>query len=402
MPTFAYAALSPDGSTVEGKVKASSTGLAKSLLAERDLHVLHVSEHRGAMQVELTRRKVKRAELMHLSRQLAAFVRAGIPLLQALETIADETTNPALRRALNSIASLVAGGDTFSQALGQHPDVFPPFYIGIVRSAEVTGHLDSVLDQVSKYIERDLEAIRKIRSALTYPAVILMLSIATVTILATFVLPRFKKFFESLNAELPLTTRMMLGVESFFAHWWWALLAVVVVSVAGFIAFIRTARGRAWRDRTVLRLPVIGETARYAIVERFCRMLSSMVRAGVPLPEAMSVSADGTNNVVYANALHIAREEMMRGDGIARPIQRTDLFPSAVSQMIRVGEDTGSLDTQLDTAAEYYEQELDHRIKKLTNLFEPAIIVAMGVMVGFVAVAMISAMYGIFQQSTLR
>lgn len=402
MPKFVYAAIGPDGMTVEGTIKAASTGLARSELIDRHLQVLRVDVRTGAMQFELIRKKVSRSELVQLSRQLAAFVRAGIPLLEALEIIEEETTNQTLRRTLHDIGEAVRGGEPFSESLVQHADVFPPFYTGIVRSAEVTGNLDTVLEQVARYLERDVEARRKIKSAMTYPAVIGVLSIVTVGILATFVMPRFQKFFESLNVELPLTTRMLLGAQAFVTDWWWALIGGGIAIVVAMVAFVRRPRGRAWLDRVLLRAPIIGETVRYAIVERFCRLLASMVRAGVPLPEALAVSSDGTNNSVFVKALATARDEMMRGDGIARPIQRTRLFPGAVSQMIRVGEDTGTLDTQLDIAAGFYEQELDHRIKRLTNLFEPAVIVFMGCMVGFVAIAMVSAMYGIFSQSSLK
>jgi type IV pilus assembly protein PilC len=276
--------------------------------------------------------------------------------------------------------------------------VFPDFYRGILRSSELTGQLDTVLDQLAAYLERDLAARRKITSAMIYPSVIIVMSIIAVIVLSTFVLPRFKVFFDGLHAELPLPTRMLLGFTAFIGTWWWLILAVLaVVGVA--IAFgLRTARGQYLRDATYLKIPVIKGTVRDALVERFCRILASMTSAGVALPEALRVATGALHNGVYERALSRVEEQMLEGEGIAKPIGETLLFPSLAVQMMRVGEQTGSLDDQLEVAARYYERELDYKIKRLTELFEPAVILVMGVVVGFVAIALVSAMYGIFNQ----
>jgi type IV pilus assembly protein PilC len=226
------------------------------------------------------------------------------------------------------------------------------------------------------------------------------MSLVTVGILTIFVLPRFEVFFASLNAKLPLPTRMVLGASRFLGSWWWAVgLGVVGAGVSLFL-LLRTTRGKLMKDTLLLKIPVIREVVRFAIIERFCRILASMMGAGVPVPEAMVVVNESTRNVIYEKALAKVRDEMMEGEGIAAPIARAELFPPTVIQMIRVGENTGTLDQQLEVAASYYEQELDYKIKKLTTLFEPAMIVFMGLIVGFVAVALVSAMYGIFSQAS--
>jgi type IV pilus assembly protein PilC len=264
----------------------------------------------------------------------------------------------------------------------------------------MTGDLDTVLDQLADYIDRDLEARSKIFSALVYPAVVGCMAIVTAVVLTVFVLPKFETFFNSLDAELPLATRILLGVSDFVQQWGPLLLGIAVVSVIGCVIAVRTERGRAMFDALLLRLPGFGQVVRIAILERFCRVLQSMISAGVPLPDAMAVTADVTNNAVYRRKLLEAREAMLRGEGLAGPLADTGLFPGAARQMFRVGENTGTLDSQLETAAKYYDRELDFKIKKFTSLFEPAVIIFMGVVVGFVAIAMVSAMYGIFNQST--
>ncbi len=304
---------------------------------------------------------------------------------------------------LTEAEELIQVGVPFSEALARHSDVFPPYYLGILRSAEITGRLDTVLDQLSVYIERDMEARQKIRSALTYPIVIFVMSIVTVVILVSYVLPKFTDFFQEFDAELPTVTKVLLDVARFFEDWWWAiglgLLAIILILVR----INRSPGGKLARDRMILRLPVIGEVAQYTVIERFCRIIAAMMQAGVSLPEAMQAAIDGANNGVYAAALGDVRDGMLEGEGMARPIAATGLFPPAVTQMMRVGEETGTLDHQLDSAADYFAKELDYKLARLTALAEPAVIVVMGLIVGFVAVALVSAMYGIFQgSSTLK
>jgi type IV pilus assembly protein PilC len=312
--------------------------------------------------------------------------------------LADEANDKVLKPVLVDLAEGLRRGESISAAIAPHSDAFPRFYVSVLRSVEVTGDLDQVLDQLADYVERDLEARRKLKSALAYPSIVMAMSVVTVGILAGFVLPRFKTFFDGLNAELPLPTRILLGMTNFLTDWWLVMFGVLVACVAFLIAALRTDRGRHARDRFLLRVPVLGGVVRYAVVERFCRILSSVVEAGVPLPVALQLASEGSQNVVFQKALTEAREAMLEGEGLAGPIAATGLFPGSVTRMLRVGENTGSLDAQLASMASYFEKELEHKLKNLTTLFEPIAIVTMGLIVGFVAIALVSAMYGIFNQ----
>ena len=401
MTTFKYVAVDGDGKKLKGVTDGPTERAVRSGLVDSGLELVKIKERKSLREFEISPKKVKRVELMHFSRQLAAFVRAGIPILEALDVLRGATDNETLKRTLLEITDALQSGETLTDAIGTHPKVFPGFYRSVLASSEYTGNLDRVLDQLASYIERDLEARRKIRSAMTYPAVIFFAAIVTVVILTGFVLPRFEVFFESLDATLPLPTRIMLGSSRFLVKWWLVILVVVVLLAVASRLFLRTPRGRRFRDRLVLRLPAIGGTVRYAVIERFCRILATMVSAGVPLPDAMAVASDGTGNSVYSEALDDVRDQMIRGEGIAGPLAATELFPTAATQMIRVGEDTGSLDVQLANTASFYEQELDYKLKSLTSLFEPAVIILMGLIVGFVALALVSAMYGIFNQASV-
>lgn len=400
MPTFTYTAIDVDGLEASGSHKAESLAAARSLLLSKGLHPTQVRAKRNILQLEITKKKLPRKELMHFTRQLAVFVRAGIPILEGLEVIGEEAASKVLPQVLDDMREALRRGDTFAQAASAHPEAFPNFYLSVLRSAEMTGDLDTVLDQLADYIDRDLDARSKIVSALVYPAIVGAMAVVTAVVLTVFVLPRFEVFFASLDAELPLPTRMLLGLSEFVQQWGTVMGAGVLATVIGVALAVRTAKGKAKRDAILLRMPGFGDVLRHAILERFCRILGSMISAGVPLPDAMAVTADVTNNAVYRRKLLVAREAMLRGEGLAGPLAATKLFPGAARQMFRVGEDTGTLDAQLATAAHYYDRELDFKIKRFTSLFEPAVIIFMGVIVGFVAVAMVSAMYGIFNQST--
>jgi len=395
---YAFVATTPDGQPVTGVREAPSRRDLELALYEQQLRDVKVTEKKSFLQTEITPARVKRADVMHLSRQLGAFIRAGLPLIEAVRALGEEARNPTVRRMMTDIEDGLRRGERLSDCLDRHPRVFPEYYRGIVRSAELTGQLDSVLDQLAKYLERDLEARRKIKAAMIYPSIIAVLSLFAIIVLAAFTLPRFESFFASLDAELPWETRTLLVVTRFFGQWWWAVLVGLAAIALGTAIALRTRTGRSLWDRLLLRIPVIGETVRFTLVERFCRILASMAGAGVPLPVALRVATESLRNTVFTRSLSRVAESMLEGEGLARPLSRTRLFPPTAARMIRVGEETGTLDAQLEVTARYYEGELDYKLKKLTALFEPLVVVVMGVLVGFVAIALVRAMYGIFDQ----
>ncbi len=402
MEKYKYSAFDEAGKKVSGFETAPTVGAAHLALLERGYQTIEVSQKKSVLQFEVTKKMVPRKDIMHFSRQLSVFVRAGVPIMEALEVIAVETTDKLLQRCLYDMIERLQSGDTFASAAAAHPEAFPNYYIGILSSAELTGNLDTVLDQLADYLDRDIEARSKITSALVYPAVVAVMAVVVVIVLATFVMPKFVVFFKSFNAKLPLPTRMLLSVSNFFSHWWWAILTVIVLAIVGIIAMRRSRSGKARIDSFILKLPILGDLVRTAIIERICRILSSMLKAGVSLPEAMRVTAESANNSVYSGGIATVREEMIEGQGLAAPLARTGLFPGAARQMFRVGEETGTLDAQLATAAAFYDRELDVKLKRFTSLFEPLVIIFMGVVVGFVAIALVSAMYGIYKQVKIQ
>ena len=347
--------------------------------------------------IELTPQRIKRDELTHLSRQLAAFLRAGVPIMSALSILEGDGDSSAVRRVVTQIRDDLNAGSTLTEAFDRHPKDFPLYYRRILSSAELTGRLDEVLDSLADYVEKDAEARRKITSALTYPAIVLGMAVVTVLILVIKVLPQFESFFASLGVELPLTTRILLGVAGFMATWGLPILVLIVV-VVGVCAFlVKRGPGKPLWDRIRLRLPVLGPVYQLVLTERFCRLMASLADAGVPLTTSLRVTSETMNNTVYSAALAQAQQSMIDGEGLSQPLLDTELFPTTVVQMIRVGEATGTLETQLGVAATFYQRELDHRVTRLTTLIEPTVVLLVGLVVGFVALALVSAMYGIFQ-----
>lgn len=398
MPTFKYIAVGAGGGKQAGTIAAPSAISARYELLGRQLQVKSLKERKKFTQIEITKKKIKPIDIANLSRQLSTFLRAGIPIIDAIEAIAQETASPQLRSMLAELVDQLRAGDPFSEAIAVHSEHFPSYFPGIIRSAELSGQLDVVLEQLAGYIDRDLETRRKIKSALTYPLVLGIMSLVTVVVLIGFVLPKFKDFFEGFDAKLPMTTKILLDLGGFmgsYGHFVFAAFGIIGVLV---FVYGRSERGHMTRDRLSLRLPVMRDVTRAAVIERFCRILAAMVQAGIPIADSMTAAIDSTDNRVFKKKLVPASERMLHGEGLARPLAETDLFPGMVTQMMRVGEDTGTLDKQLDIAADFYEKELTFKLGKLTALFEPLVIIFMGLVVGFVAIALVQAMYGIYNQ----
>lgn len=395
MPKFAYAAIDAQGAPIEGVTKASTIGAARSILVEQNLFPTKIEERRGMLDFELTQEKVKKKELMHFTRQLAVFVKAGIPLTDALVTIGDETEDVALRRCLGDMIDDLRNGGLLSVSAANHPEAFPEYYVGILQAAELTGRLDESLESLAGYLEREIDTRSKVVSALSYPMIVMVMAFGTVLLLAGYVLPQFKPLFEELGAELPAPTRFMLFISRFFTDLWFITAAFFMVLIGIFVFLTKTEKGKDIKDRMVLKLPIVSGIVDYAILERFCRILGAMVKAGVPLPEGLKTTTESTSNRVYKERLEVARAAMLEGKGFSQPLIDTELFPGAAKQMFKVGEETGTLDDQLEVASIYFDRELEARIKKFTTMFEPIMIVFVGVIVGFVAVALVSAMYGV-------
>ncbi len=390
----------PDESAAGNRQSPARPAVAEPLPPEADQ-----LDAGGAVQPVKTKKalfsigkNIKPDVVMAFSRQLSSFLEAGIPVLDALEIVAQQTGSPPMRIVINDVRSSIHRGTSFAAAVDAHPDVFPAFYRAMLTSAEYTGNLDLVLSQLSEYLERDIAAKRQVKSALTYPIVVLVVAFAAMIVMTVFVLPKFTGLYSSLGAELPLPTRMLIGFTNFMTSYWLLVLGAMALGVLVAFSIIGGKRGKSRRDSLAMKLPVIGTLFQLISLERFCRVLSSLSSAGVPLPVAIGLSADSTNNTLFKTNMVTVREALIRGGGLYEPMAETGLFPIAARQMIQVGERTGMLGNQLGKAASYYEREVKFNMKRATELFQPAVILLVAAVVGFIAVAQVSAMYSIFGQ----
>ena len=398
---FKYVAETLDGQVVKGTVESVSANTARNELAVQGLRVTELAQKKG-LNVELTTEKVPDVDLMHFSRQMATFLRAGVPMTEAIDNLRRDAENKKLREVLTDVLERVNGGRSLADAMALHDQVFPSYYIAMLRSAELTGRMDEAFDQLQVYLKRDVELTRAVRKATIYPAILLGLSFVVTLIIVLFAIPKFAEFFKDFDAELPLPTRMLMAVSDFVQSTVGLITGIVLIAlVVALLIYIKTPGGRYRFHGFLLNAPVIGTVVQYSSTERFCRVLGALLEAGTPLADALPTAIDCSNNLVYKERLGSAMEGVLAGQGFADPLARTELFPNTVIQMVRVGERTGELSEQLSNSAVFYEEELDYAVDKMTGLFEPITILFIGLVVGFVAVAMVSAMYGLYSQVDL-
>jgi type IV pilus assembly protein PilC len=338
---------------------------------------------------------VKKSELAMFSRQLATFVRAGIPLTQAIAILRRETRSGRMRDALAAIEADLVRGTSVSDAFSRFPDIFSELYLNLVRSAELTGTLDAVLKRLDVQLTREDRAQREIRSAMSYPLVILLMAVGSIAVMVIYVLPRFAVLLAEFHAELPLTTQILLKTAQFTTQNALLLALGLGAIVAGLIGSQNLERGRRVRDGLLLRLPVVGGLVRYASVARFCRTLGVMLEAGVPVARSLDIVVNSVSNRVLATRLQPIKGAMLAGEGFAGPLSLTGVFPPTVIQMVRVGEETGALERFLADAADFYENELEYRLQNAIQLLEPALLISVGLVIGFVAISLVSAIYSL-------
>ena len=392
---FKYAGLNAQGETVSGTRLAMSRSELRFILERDGISDITISHQKHWYDIEFGR-PVSLEVLLQVTRQLASFSEAGIPVAKGIGILSETTDDKRMAEILEEILVDIEGGAQLSECVKQYPNIFPRYYSAILSSAERSGNLTEALATLNTYLERDLRSKRAVRSAMIYPVVLLALTLVAVVVLSVFVLPRFQVFFDSLSVRLPITTRILLSITHLVQHWWWVLVLIAAVVIASILVMRRYPHGRLTLNRMILKMPIAGSLAQLVALERFCRVLSTLVRTQVHLPEALELAGASTGNRVYKDAILEARKRVLQGEGLAGPLEKANIFPTAAIQIFRIGEESGQLGSQLNQAASFYSDELDHRLKNFTALLEPATLLIIGGGVGFVAVALVSAMYGIY------
>jgi len=337
------------------------------------------------------------SDLILFSRQLATFLTVGVPITDAIRLLRSGTHSGAFKAALNDVNADLDDGESFSVAISHHPNIFNQLYVDMVRAAEYSGNLDKVLLQVASYLQRQDTAMKKLRSAMIYPAIILTLAVVVCGVLIVFVLPNFVSLFREFHADLPLPTRVLIAVGAFAQAWRLQIIIGAALVAVGAFLFLQSRPGRVAWDHTLIRLPIIGTIVVFAIIERFTRTLSTMLRAGIPISQTFDVAIASAGNIRYRHGLESVRNRMSSGDGFSEPLAATGLFPPMVIRMVRVGEETGTLDQSLEQIADFLAEEMDYKVRNMIALMEPSLVIAVGGAVGFVAVSVILPMYGLLR-----
>ena len=397
--TFSYRAYARDGKKLNRKVKAATIDDAKRILWKQGLRIVQIQPKKLGLpslyDLFPSFVRVRKSQIILFTRQLATFVKVGVPLLEAFQVLQQQSTSGELRAALQEMSVDVGEGRTLSAAMAQHPRIFNRLYIDMVRAAEVSGNLDGVLMQIAGYMTREDAAIRRIRSAMIYPVIVLGLSLTVVGVMVTFVLPAFVNLFNEFGAQLPLTTRILIAIGRFFEQERLQVAGGVVGTILVLFIFFKLPIGKRFSHRYKLAIPVLGKILQYNVIERFLRTFATMTRAGIPVTQMFDTVIQSTGNLIYQDRLRRVRDLMIAGEGFSRPLQQTGLFPALVIQMVRVGEETGTLDANLEEAAHYFASEIDYRTKGMIAVMEPALVIFVGIVVGFVAISVIAPMYGL-------
>ena len=393
--TYKYSGVLESGEKKSGTVKAATWGEAQYGLQRDGILNLEIKVSKPLLAMEFGK-SVPLEVLLQTTRQLASFSQAGISAARAISILAKTTDHKKMQLILEELVQDIEGGATLSESVSRHPHVFPNYYATILGAAERSGDLVEALQTLNVYLERDLRSRRAVRSAMIYPAVLLTLTLVAVSVMSLVVLPRFQTFFASLNVRLPLTTRMLLNTTHFISKWWWALGSGIILSILILVVALNNPKSRLVLDRLILLVPVFGGLAQLISLERFCRVLATLVKSKVPLPDALDLAGSATGNLVFQKAINATRVRVLNGEGLAEPLSEYKIFPIAAIQILRIGEESGQLQSQLQQAASFYADELDHRMKNFTALLEPITLLLIGGGVGFVAVALVSAMYGIY------
>jgi general secretion pathway protein F len=397
MPVFEYKGLSASGKQVTGLLEADSSKTLRAQLRKVDVFltdVLGQSEARTGKKAaadrevqfsRLFRGRVSAEDVAVITRQLSTLLHAGVTLVESLAALVDQTEKDRLKRALSDVKQRVNEGSSLADALGQHPRIFGNLYVNMVRAGEASGALDAVLARLADFTEGQAKLKQKLVGTLIYPAIMTVIGGGILAMLMTVVVPKVTRIFETMQATLPWTTRVLIFASNLLSGWWWLILPVVVGSVVGGVAWTKSANGRPLFDAWVLRVPVAGTLLRMLLVSRFSRTLATLLKAGVPMLTAMDITKNVVTNTVLAGVVEMARDAIREGESIAGPLKRSGQFPPLVYHMVAVGERSGQLEEMLLNVADSYENQVNVRLGALTALLEPLIIVAMGAIIAFVA-----------------
>jgi type IV pilus assembly protein PilC len=386
MATFTYTARAFNGDLRTATIDASSRDDVIAQLRKQRLSVVKIDQDSSVKKIG--RGAIKTRDVVIFTRQFSTMINSGLPLVQALTILAEQTDNKALAEVTRKVVFDVESGNTVADALSKHPRAFTNLYVNMVAAGEAGGILDTILMRLATFLEKNDALVRKVKGAMIYPAVIMSVAFIAIVVLLIFVIPVFESMFASVGQALPLPTRIVIGASRFLKAYWWMLGAIIIVGAYLFRKYYASPNGKLVIDRLMLKMPVLGDVLRKSAVSRFTRTLGTLISSGVSILEGLEITAKTAGNRVIQDAIMSSRSSIAGGDTIAQPLQKSKVFPPMVISMIAVGEQTGGLDEMLSKIADFYDEEVDAAVSNLLSLLEPIMIVFLGVVVGGMVVAM--------------
>jgi type IV pilus assembly protein PilC len=396
---FGYVAYNKDRKLIKGKLSASNEGAASNLLGSSGYQVLSLKAQTSFLKSEklnITLGSVNPKEIIMFSRQMALLLSSGTDIIVSLEMLQTQVGNKELKKKLGEVAADIRGGTSLSNAMRKHPRVFPALYWRAISAGETSGNMELVMRQMADYMEKRMLTQKKIRGALGYPIFVMVMAVGVVAVLVTFVMPSFSTLYSAFGASLPTLPRLMMSGSAWLKHNGLFILIGAVLIGALLYFFARTPRGKYSVDRALLHMPVIGRIINLNELSRLCRTMSLLFKVGLPLPEIMALSVQNTNNKIVAESVAGVQQDLIRGEGLSKPMAKRPFFLPLMIQMVAVGEETGNMDNTLATVAETYEVEADDRTSAAVGLITPIMTIFIGGLVALIAITMVTAMYGIY------
>ena len=394
MPLFDYRGKTLSGAAVSGELKARNKAEMQRILRSNKILVTSISQRSAQISIRL-RRRIKKIHISRFTRQFATMIGAGLPMVQCLEILAQQSESPELREVIDKVRESVQSGSTLADALSRHKKAFDDLYVSMVDAGEIGGALDQILFRLATYREKADALARKVRGALVYPSVIVVVAIGVTFVMLTYIVPVFAKMFEGLGAELPAPTQMVLQLSHFLRSNILTGAALLILLFIFYRWYSKTDKGRLLIDKIKLKAPLLGSLLRKTAISRFTRTLGTLISSGVSILDALEITAKTAGNRVIQDAIRKSVVSIAEGETITHPLKETGVFPPMVTQMISVGEKTGGLDDMLQKIADFYDEEVDAAVAALTSIIEPVIIVVMGLVIGGILIAMYLPMFDI-------
>ncbi len=389
MPVYEYTARNPaNGQILKGQLDVASKDDVVKHIKQQKMMMVNIREQPKQISFSLKRKGVATRDIVIFTRQFATMINAGLPLVQSLDILAKQTENPALAEVTRQVVYDVESGHTLADAFSKHPKAFTDLYVNMVAAGEAGGILDTILLRLATFLEKNDALMRKVKGAMVYPGVIFTVAAVAVAVLLIFVIPTFQAMFASVNLELPLPTRIVIGASQLLINYWWVIIAVIGLAIFGIRRYYATDDGKKRIDQMLLNAPVLGDMLRKSAVSRFTRTLGTLISSGVSILDGLEITAKTAGNRVIHDAVMASRQSIAGGETIAAPLEKSKVFPPMVISMIAVGEQTGGLDEMLSKIADFYDDEVDVAVSALLSLMEPIMIVVLGVIVGGMVVAM--------------